>query len=98
MGPNVLALGRRVGLALAGNHETRRRLEAAGVDVRTYEGEEISQGRRRPDMPHAPARSRLTIRRIPTSRSPVEVALLRSAPEPCRTTGRSARRAGRGTA
>ena len=43
MGPNVLALGRRVGLALAGNHETRRRLEAAGVDVRTYEGDEISR-------------------------------------------------------
>ena len=43
MGPNVLALGPRVALALAGNHETRRRLEAAGVDVRTYEGEEISR-------------------------------------------------------
>ena len=43
MGPNVLSLGPRIGLALAGNHETRRRLEAAGVDVRTYEGEEISR-------------------------------------------------------
>ena len=43
MGPNVLALGPRVALALAGNHETRRRMEAAGVDVRTYRGDEISR-------------------------------------------------------
>ena len=42
MGPNVLALGPRVALALAGSPETRRRMEAAGVDVRTYEGNEIS--------------------------------------------------------
>ena len=42
MGPNVLALGPRIALALAGNPETRRRMEAAGVDVRTYEGTEIS--------------------------------------------------------
>jgi N-dimethylarginine dimethylaminohydrolase len=42
MGPNVLALGPRIALALAGNPETRRRMEAAGVDVRTYEGNEIS--------------------------------------------------------
>ena len=43
MGCNVLALAPRVGLALDGNPETRRRLEAAGVDVRTYRGEELSR-------------------------------------------------------
>jgi dimethylargininase len=39
---NVLALGPRVALALDGNPETRRRMEAAGVDVRVYKGEELS--------------------------------------------------------
>jgi N-dimethylarginine dimethylaminohydrolase len=43
MGANVLALGPRVALALEGNPETRRRMEAAGVGVRTYDGEEISR-------------------------------------------------------
>jgi N-dimethylarginine dimethylaminohydrolase len=43
MGPNVLALGPRVALALESNPETRRRMEAAGVDVRTYVGDEISR-------------------------------------------------------
>jgi dimethylargininase len=43
MGPNVLALGPRVALALDGNPETRRRLEANGVEVRVYRGEEISR-------------------------------------------------------
>ena len=43
MGPNVLALAPRVVLALDGNPETRRRMEAAGVDVRVYEGSEISR-------------------------------------------------------
>jgi dimethylargininase len=43
MGPNVLALGPRVALALEGNDETRRRMEKAGVDVRVYRGEEISR-------------------------------------------------------
>jgi dimethylargininase len=43
MGPNVLALGPRVALALEGNDETRRRLERAGVDVRVYRGDEISR-------------------------------------------------------
>jgi N-dimethylarginine dimethylaminohydrolase len=43
MGCNVLALGPRVALALDGNPETRRRMEAAGVDVRVYEGEELSR-------------------------------------------------------
>jgi dimethylargininase len=43
MGPNVLALGPRVALALEGNDETRRRMEAAGVDVRVYSGDEISR-------------------------------------------------------
>ena len=43
MGPNVLALAPRVGLALEGNDETRRRLERAGVDVSVYGGDEISR-------------------------------------------------------
>ena len=43
MGPNVLALGPRRALALEGNDETRRRMEAAGVDVVTYTGDEISR-------------------------------------------------------
>ncbi len=43
MGPNVLALGPRVALALEGNPETRRRMEAVGVDVRTYRGDELSR-------------------------------------------------------
>jgi dimethylargininase len=43
MGPNVLALAPRVALALEGNPQTRRLMEAAGVDVRTYRGDEISR-------------------------------------------------------
>jgi N-dimethylarginine dimethylaminohydrolase len=43
MGPNVLALAPRRALALEGNPITRRRLEDAGVEVRTYVGEEISR-------------------------------------------------------
>ena len=43
MGCNVLALAPRVGLALDGNPETRRRMEAAGVEVRVYSGEELSR-------------------------------------------------------
>ena len=44
MGPNVLGLdGGSRALALAGNDETRRRLEAAGVDVLVYAGDEISR-------------------------------------------------------
>ena len=43
MGCNVLALGPRVVLALDGNPETRRRMEAEGVDVRVYSGEELSR-------------------------------------------------------
>ena len=43
MGSNVLALGPRRALALAGNPATRRRLERAGVDVVTYRGDEISR-------------------------------------------------------
>ena len=44
MGPNVLALGPRRALALERNVETRRRLEAAGVEVLTYAGAELSKG------------------------------------------------------
>jgi dimethylargininase len=43
MGPNVLALAPRVGLALAGSERTRRRLARAGVELVVYEGEEISR-------------------------------------------------------
>jgi dimethylargininase len=43
MGPNVLALAPRAGLALEGNVETRKRLERAGVDVSVYHGDEISR-------------------------------------------------------
>jgi N-dimethylarginine dimethylaminohydrolase len=43
MGPNVLALGPRIALALEGNPQTRRHMEAAGVDVRSYLGDEISR-------------------------------------------------------
>ena len=42
MGPNVLALGPKIALALDGNPQTRRRMEAAGVDVRVYRGEHVS--------------------------------------------------------
>ena len=42
-GPNVLALGPRRALALAGSDATRRRMERAGVDVVTYGGDEISR-------------------------------------------------------
>jgi N-dimethylarginine dimethylaminohydrolase len=43
MGPNVLALAPRVALAVDGNPESRRRMEATGVDVRVFEGSEISR-------------------------------------------------------
>ncbi|HKT43801.1 MAG TPA: arginine deiminase-related protein [Gaiellaceae bacterium] len=44
MGPNVLGLdGGISALALAGNDETRRRLETAGVEVHVYDGDEISR-------------------------------------------------------
>ena len=43
MGPNVLALGPRLALALEGNPETRRRMEVAGVEVLAYKGDEISR-------------------------------------------------------
>jgi N-dimethylarginine dimethylaminohydrolase len=42
-GPNVLAVAPRVAVALEGNPETRRRMKAAGVEVHTYRGEEISK-------------------------------------------------------
>ena len=41
-GCNVLALAPRVALALEGNPETRRRMEAAGVEVHSFVGREIS--------------------------------------------------------
>jgi N-dimethylarginine dimethylaminohydrolase len=41
-GCNVLAVAPRVALALDGSPETRRRMEAAGVEVHVYGGREIS--------------------------------------------------------
>jgi dimethylargininase len=43
MGPNALALAPRVAVAVDGNPETRRRMEAAGVDVSVFEGSEIAR-------------------------------------------------------
>jgi len=42
MGPNVLALAPRRCLMLRGNPVTKQRLEAAGCEVSTYKGDEIS--------------------------------------------------------
>jgi N-dimethylarginine dimethylaminohydrolase len=42
MGPNVLALAPRRCLAIEGNPVTRHRMEAAGCEVLTYRGEELS--------------------------------------------------------
>jgi N-dimethylarginine dimethylaminohydrolase len=42
LGGNVLAVAPRVAVAVEGNPETRRRLEAAGAEVHLYEGSEIS--------------------------------------------------------
>ena len=42
MGCNVLAVEPRCCVALDGNPVTRRRLEAAGAEVHTYRGREIS--------------------------------------------------------
>jgi N-dimethylarginine dimethylaminohydrolase len=52
MGPNVLALAPRVVVAVDGSPETRRRMEAAGVDVSVFEGSEISHKGGRTDLPH----------------------------------------------
>ena len=43
MGPNVLGLPGGRALALAGNHVTRQRLEATGIEVAEYNGDEISR-------------------------------------------------------
>ena len=43
MGANVLAVAPRRAIALEGNPVTRRRMEAAGVDVSAYEGEHVSR-------------------------------------------------------
>ena len=43
MGCNVLATAPRVAVAVEGNPETKRRMEAARVEVHTYAGQEISQ-------------------------------------------------------
>jgi len=42
MGPNVLAIAPKVCCTIAGNDETKKRLELAGCKVYTYKGDEIS--------------------------------------------------------
>ena len=42
-GPNVLAVAPRLAIALEGSPETKRRMVAAGVEVHTYRGGEISR-------------------------------------------------------
>jgi dimethylargininase len=44
LGTNALALGPRRALVVEGNPVTRRRLEAAGVEVVAYRGAELSKG------------------------------------------------------
>jgi N-dimethylarginine dimethylaminohydrolase len=44
LGTNVLALGPRRALVVDGNPVTRRRLEAADVEVVAYRGAELSKG------------------------------------------------------
>jgi dimethylargininase len=44
LGPNALALAPRVALVPEHNRETRRRLEAAGVEVLVYRADELSKG------------------------------------------------------
>lgn len=44
LGPNALALAPRVALVPKHNIDTRRRLEAAGVEVLVYRAEELSKG------------------------------------------------------
>jgi len=44
MGPNVLALAPRVALTAEGNPQTRRLMEAAGVDVSSYSSAELGKG------------------------------------------------------
>ena len=64
MGPNVLALGPRRALALEGNDETRRRMEAAGVEGRHVpRRRDLPQGRRRPDLPDTAASPDIESRR-----------------------------------
>jgi N-dimethylarginine dimethylaminohydrolase len=41
LGPNVLALAPRVALSIEENPETNRRMEAAGVEVRTFSGSDV---------------------------------------------------------
>ena len=63
MGSNVLALAPRRALALDGNPVTRRRMERAGVDVVGLHGRgAVAQGRRRADLPHPAASSRIASR------------------------------------
>jgi N-dimethylarginine dimethylaminohydrolase len=58
MGPNVLALEPGVVLALRRNRETQRRLEEIGVEVRVYDGTELSKGDGGPTCLTLPLRRR----------------------------------------
>lgn len=42
MGPNILCISPKLVLTIVGNPETKRRMEAAGITVLTYKGDEIS--------------------------------------------------------
>ena len=80
-------------LALEGNPETRRRMEAAGVDVRVYAGEELSRkGDGGPTCLTRPLRARLSARSTASSGRfrPVDPFQL-PGPAPGSTTGRPSR-------
>ena len=65
--PNVLALGPRRALALEGNDETRRRMEAGGRRRRHLpRRRDLPQGRRRPDLPHPAATAHLELQDVST--------------------------------
>ena len=53
MGCNVLAMGKGKVIMLEGNPITQKRLEAEGVEVKTYNGSEISIKGAGPYMPHS---------------------------------------------
>ena len=62
MGSNVLALAPRVALAVEGNPRTRERMERAGRRGADLPRRGAVEGRRRPDLPDAPAAPRMSER------------------------------------
>ncbi len=92
MACNVLALGPRKALALEGNPETRRRMEAAGVDVRVYTGRgALSQGRRRAYVPDPSPVTRLSTRSTASAGVSARSIPSSSQPGSRTTTGRPSR-------